>query len=264
MSEHTERFTGRVAEYARYRRPYPAEKILKWLRTECGLRPEWRVADVAAGTGMLTEVFLGNGNPVVAVEPNAEMRQVGEGLRAEWPEMRVAAGTAEATGLEAGSVEMVTAGRAFHWFEPVAAAVEFRRVLVPGGWVVLVSSGRKKEETERAQELESVLMEHGTDYAHVRDRYRRRDRMEAFFSRLAGVEEVRPSPTHRRVEFEEEQVVGWEEFAGGVQSMSVAPLPGSARYDGMQRALEQFFARWSEDGELRVVEVCSVDVGQVE
>lgn len=41
MSEHTERFTGRVVEYARYRRPYPAAKILRWLGAECGLEAEW-------------------------------------------------------------------------------------------------------------------------------------------------------------------------------------------------------------------------------
>ena len=31
MSENTQRFAGRALEYARYRRAYPAEKILGWL-----------------------------------------------------------------------------------------------------------------------------------------------------------------------------------------------------------------------------------------
>ena len=86
MSGNTERFNGRVEEYVRFRAEYPAAALLGFLREACGLTLAWRVADVAAGTGMLTEVFLGNGNPVVAVEPNAEMRAVCAGLRGRWPE----------------------------------------------------------------------------------------------------------------------------------------------------------------------------------
>ena len=153
MGDNTQRFTGRVAEYTRFRREYPAEKMLPWLRSECGLSPIWRVADVAAGTGMLTKVWLRAGNAVVAIEPNAEMRAVCEGLRVEWPALRLVDGTAEATGLDDGSVAMVTAGRAFHWFDPEAAAAEFSRILEPGGWVVLVTSGRKRDESERGREF---------------------------------------------------------------------------------------------------------------
>ena len=260
MSGNTERFTGRVEEYARFRSGYPAAEVAGFLRGACGLTAAWRVADVAAGTGMLTEVLLGNGNAVVAIEPNAEMRAACAGLRARWPGLEVLEGTAETTGVAAGSVEMVVAGRAFHWFEPVAAAEEFRRVLVPGGWVALVSSGRRRGDSAQELELEELLMEHGTDYAYVRDRYRREDRMMAFFKDLAGVDGTAPV----RAEFAAERRLTWERFAGMVQSMSVAPLrEDAARYAGMQAALAAFFARWSEEGELRMVEVCYLKAGRV-
>jgi len=208
---------------------------------------------------MLTEVLLGNGNPVVAVEPNAEMRAVCGELQARWPGLAVVDGTAERTGLGAGSVEMMTAGRAFHWFEPVAAAAEFRRVLVPGGWVVLVASGRRKGGSKQEEALEQLLMEHGTDYAYVRDRYRRQERMMAFFADLRGLGGEEPV----QAEFAEVRQLGWEEFAGGVQSLSCAPLRDDARFAGMQAALEAFFARWSVGGVLRMEEVCYVNVGRV-
>ena len=257
MSGNTERFTGRVRAYAQYRREYPAANILGFLQTHCALQPEWRVADVAAGTGMLTQVFLTGGNTVVAIEPNAEMREVCEGLRAEWPQLSVLEGTAEATGLAAASVEMVAAGRAFHWFDPERAAAEFRRVLVPGGWVVLVSSGRKKEDTERGRAFEALLVEHGTDGEYAARRRMREAGCGDFLRGLGHPER------YGRVVFEEGWRMGLEEFRGIVQSVSCAPLEGDPRYPGMQRALEDFFARWSEGGALPWAEECVVEVGQV-
>ena len=114
MNGHTERFTGRVEEYAKYRSAYPATRLLSWLQEHTGLTTDWPIVDVAAGTGMLTEVWLHHGNPVTAIEPNAEMRAMCERLQERWPQLRVVSGTAEVTGLVSGEAAMVTAGRAFH------------------------------------------------------------------------------------------------------------------------------------------------------
>ena len=57
LNFNAERFTGRVAEYERYRLGYPAE-LMAVLRERCGLRVEDVVADVGAGTGMVARLFL--------------------------------------------------------------------------------------------------------------------------------------------------------------------------------------------------------------
>ena len=257
MSEHTERFSGRVEEYVRFRRAYPAAAIVDWLREHIGLKAAWPVVDVAAGTGMLTEVWLGNGNPVTAVEPNAEMRVACEELRERWPQLQVVGGTAEATGLLAGEAALVTAGRAFHWFEPTRAAAEFSRVLSPGGWVVLVSSGRKRDDSTRGRDFEQLLIDFGTDPDYGA---RRRLREAGWAGFLKGL--GRPE-SYSRVAFEEAWPVGLEEFRGMVQSVSCAPLSGDPRYPAMQRALEAFFTRWSEAGTLPWVEQCVIEAAQV-
>ena len=231
--------------------------MLCWLREHTGMTSTWPVVDVAAGTGMLTEVWLRNGNPVTALEPNAEMRAACQHLQVHWPKLRVVAGTAEATGLPAGQAAMVTAGRAFHWFEPISTAVEFRRVLASGGWVVLVSSGRKREDGERGREFESILLEHGTDQEYgVRRRLRETG---------AGVflRELGQPASYGRAAFEEARTVRLEEFRGMVQSVSSAPLAGDARYAGMQQALERFFARWSNGGSMDWPEECVVEAARV-
>ena len=76
----TERFSTRVEAYREHRPRYP-KAIVELLRRECRLTPEWVVADVAAGTGLLAEIFLDNGNRVIAVEPNGPMRAACEELR---------------------------------------------------------------------------------------------------------------------------------------------------------------------------------------
>jgi ubiquinone/menaquinone biosynthesis C-methylase UbiE len=172
MTAHADRFTGRVAEYVQYRQQYDAEPLLALLRAWCGLVPEQTVADIGAGTGMLAEVSLRNGNAVVAVEPNAAMRAACKRMQVRWPRLRVIDAAAELTTLAPQSIDLVSVGRAFHWFDAPRALAEFRRILKPGGWVALVSLGRAKDGSEMSAAYERLLTEHGTDYSYVREGYR--------------------------------------------------------------------------------------------
>ena len=71
------RFTSRVADYVRYRPGYP-DGLIEVLRSEAGLTSASIVADIGAGTGISTEIFLRVGCTVFAVEPNAAMRAAGD------------------------------------------------------------------------------------------------------------------------------------------------------------------------------------------
>ena len=82
-----ERFSNRVENYVRYRPGYP-KLVLETLREECGLAPDSVVADIGSGTGILTRLFLENGNEVYGVEPNARMREAGEKYLKSFPHFR--------------------------------------------------------------------------------------------------------------------------------------------------------------------------------
>src|ERR1700675_1047450 len=127
-----QRFSNRVVDYVRYRPGYPAA-LLDLLRAECGFSSNHLVADVGSGTALLTKLFLENGNRVFGVEPNQEMRQAGEEFLKSFPKFTSVAGSAEATTIGDASVDFVTAGQAFHWFDPRAARREFIRILKPNG-----------------------------------------------------------------------------------------------------------------------------------
>ena len=120
-----QRFSSRVADYVRYRPGYPTE-ALTLLRTECDLRSGHAIADIGSGTGFLSELFLKNGNRVYGIEPNEAMRAAGEEYLASFDSFVSIDASAEATTLESGTIDFVTAGQAFHWFEPVAACREFQ------------------------------------------------------------------------------------------------------------------------------------------
>lgn len=119
-------FGPAAAAYAAGRPSYPIDAI-RWA-LPAGART---VLDLAAGTGKLTERLLELDLEVHAVEPLAEMRA------AIPPAAQAMDGTAEAIPLPDASVDAVTVGQAFHWFDAPRALAEMRRVLRPGGTIGL-------------------------------------------------------------------------------------------------------------------------------
>ena len=120
---------GTAAElYDRIRPRYPVEAI-QWALAPLG-RGVWRVADVGAGTGILTRVLLAFGHEVVAVEPDDQMRRL---LESSTAGALALAGRAESLPLPDGSVDAALAGQAYHWFDRREAHAELARVVRPGG-----------------------------------------------------------------------------------------------------------------------------------
>jgi SAM-dependent methyltransferase len=134
-------FEANAEAYERARPSYPAEAVA--LIVGRGLiGPGRRVLDLAAGTGKLTRLLVPTGADVVAVEPVAGMRaQLGR-----LPDrVEVLDGTAEHLPLDADSVDAVTVGQAFHWFEPMVALAEIRRVLRHAGHLFLAWNTRDRD-----------------------------------------------------------------------------------------------------------------------
>ena len=175
-----QRFSNRVADYVRYRPSYPPA-LLDRLRSECGLRAESVIADIGSGTGLLSELFLKNGNRVFGVEPNEAMRLAGEEYLASYDGFVSVNGSAEATTLDDASVNFVTAGQAFHWFDQNAARAEFLRILKPAGWVVVIWNERLTDASPFVREYEDLLRKFGTDYASVKESYPSEEHMRDFF-----------------------------------------------------------------------------------
>ncbi len=248
----TSRFSTRVADYVKYRPGYPAA-VLRLLEEECGLTRGSAVADVGSGTGLLSELFLRHGNRVYGVEPNREMREAGERLLAAYPGFASVGGRAEATTLEASSVDFVTAGQAFHWFDPAGARREFVRILRPGGWAVLVWNDRRTAGTPLLEDYERLLVEFGTDYKEVSVKYAE----ESMIAALYGPSEIRTKT------FDNEQVFDFDGLRGRLASASYTPQPGHPDFDPMTRELETLFRRHQRDGRVTVAYDTKVFYGRL-
>jgi SAM-dependent methyltransferase len=140
-SANRELFTGKAGDYSCARPNYPAA-LYEHLCEICAPAADAAVADVGAGTGLLTEGLLKAGYRVVAIEPNGDMRAVADRLADVYPAYQGVAGSAESLPLPDSSVDLVTAAQAFHWFHPENARAEFLRVLKPDGMVALIWNDR--------------------------------------------------------------------------------------------------------------------------
>lgn len=146
MTETPPHFTQRVENYVKYRPHYP-QAVLELLKSECGLTSTHIIADVGSGTGFLAELFLENGNPVFGIEPDPDMRAAAEYYLQSFPNFTSIAAPAETTTLSNQSVDFLTAGQAFHWFNIGRTKKEFTRVLKTNGWVVVVWNARRTSGT---------------------------------------------------------------------------------------------------------------------
>lgn len=235
----TQRFSNRVENYVKYRPSYPTA-VLDCLRDECGLDETAVIADIGSGTGILARLFLQNGNRVLGVEPNREMRQAGESFLAEFPHFTSINGTAEATTLPAASVDFVTAGQAAHWFDKEKSLPELRRILRPGGFVVLLWNT-----------MDFAASPFMQGYGQLYQRYlsnkpERNDELRGNVLAYLGEE------TQQRI-FPHEWPYDLTGLTGGLLSSSYAPLAGDPRHEPMLAELRNLFAAHAVDGRIHVL-----------
>jgi SAM-dependent methyltransferase len=236
MSQSVERFSSRIADYIKYRPGYPSE-IITLLTRDCGLRIDSVIADIGSGTGKLTELFLANSNLVFGVEPNAGMRSAAEQILKSLPNFKSIDGNAESTGLDNSSIDLITAGQAFHWFDPDKFKLEAKRILKPTGWVVLTWNARKLVSTPFLEDYEHLLLTYGTDYQDIRHE-KAEELIPKFFAPKSCKAAVFPN----------EQVFDFEGLKGRVRSSSYTPEPRHPRFEPMMEELRNVFDRHQKNG----------------
>jgi SAM-dependent methyltransferase len=119
-------FSANAAEYATFRPRYPAAlfEFVASLPAKPGVA--W---DCATGNGQAAVPLALHFDRVIATDASAE--QIAHANH--HPRVSYAVALADASGLEAGSIDLVTVAQALHWLPLDRFFAEVRRVLRPGG-----------------------------------------------------------------------------------------------------------------------------------
>jgi SAM-dependent methyltransferase len=243
-SNATTRFSDRVADYVKYRPHYPLE-ILDLLAARCDLTPESVIADVGSGTGILTKLFLENGNPVIGVEPNTDMREAAERYLADYARFTSVDGTAEATRLPKHAVDFVLVGQAFHWFDQDRTRAEFQRILKDGagneaerGWCVLVWNDRRVDTTPFLIDYEALLQRFATDYNEINHK---NVQDASVFTAFFGGEFFEAT-------FDNIQHFDFEGLMGRLNSSSYIPPRTDPKHPAIEKAAREIFEAHAVNG----------------
>ena len=247
----TERFSNRVENYVKYRPNYP-KKIISFLEKEIGLSSSSIIADIGSGTGISSEMFLKNGNIVYGVEPNKEMREAAERLLADYPNFKSINGTAEDTTLAANSIDILSAGQAFHWFDVIKTEIEFKRILKNGGWVVLVWNERETNASLFLKAYEEFLNTFGTDYKEVNH-----------VNIYGAIDQLFKEKGYKLQTFPNNQTFDYKGLEGRLLSSSYTPSGDDSKYLPMLAEIKILFDTYQRDNAVIFEYITKIFFGQL-
>ncbi|MGH7909805.1 MAG: class I SAM-dependent methyltransferase, partial [Thermodesulfobacteriota bacterium] len=219
---------------------------------ECKLVSSSIIADIGSGTGILSRLFLKNDNIVFGVEPNKEMRKIAERLLKNYSNFKSVDGAAESTNLKGQSVDFITSGQAFHWFNTNKSRKEFLRILKPNGWAVHIWNDRKTDTTPFLKAYDSLLYKYGIDYKEVNQQIPNERAFTEFFGHISFKLNI----------FHNFQIFDFESLRGRVLSSSYVPIKGHPNYEPMINELRKIFLKYQSNGKVRFAYDTKVYYGQ--
>lgn len=212
------------------------------------------IADIGSGTGLLSKLFLDYRNRVYGVEPNQAMREAGDEFLRGYPNFTSIDGTAEQTKLNDSSVDFVTAGQAFHWFDAVAFRCECQRILKPDGWAVLVWNESREDSTPFMRDFEVLMRRFGRDYRNFRREAEVEDDVTTFFG-IQGCQTL---------QLENNMTYGFDKLLTRLASGSYMPDPGEPEFSAMRALYSEIFNKHSVEGIVEFEQDTRVYYGQLD
>jgi SAM-dependent methyltransferase len=157
---------GKTADdYGRFRAGFPAELYQRLETLGVGL-PRQRVLDLGTGTGYLGCGFARRGCRATGLDISPALMEEARRLdEAEGLAMRYVRARAEALPFVDQSFDLVGAGQCWHWFDRRHAALEARRMLMPGGLMVIASFDWIALPGNVVEATEQLILKHNPKWA---------------------------------------------------------------------------------------------------
>ena len=236
------KFDGKGENYSKYRPTYPKE-FIDYINSIDGLDDKSIIADIGSGTGILSKQLLGIGKSIIAVEPNADMRRFAESILGNFENFISVNATAENTTLCDRSVDLITVAQAFHWFDKDKFKEECKRILKPGGKVILVWNTRVLSD-ESMVEYEKIIRQYCPDFEGFSGR-----KCSSLYNEIGveGEDEFKMffEGTYEEKSYQNDQINSLERFIGGALSASYAPNENDDIYTAFVTDLKACFNKYA-------------------
>jgi ubiquinone/menaquinone biosynthesis C-methylase UbiE len=230
-------YTSKAEKYARYRWDY-APGAIQAIFEISQIGADYTVADVGAGTGILSRHFAGKVERLLAIEPDPAMRGLAQKTLGDLPGCSVIDACAEATMLPAHSVDLVCAAQASHWFDPAAARAEFLRILKPRGWMAFMRNASTNQAIDQAL-AEIFIPENGVT-PDPESQYPEQKPIDFYFG----------NGHFQRLVFPFSYQQDWLSFIGALTTASYMPDETHPLYPKLESAALKVFERFCVQGKV--------------
>lgn len=232
--------------YEKFRLPY-ARALVNDLLAQTGNMQV--IADIGAGTGQLSRMFVDIVARILAIEPDDSMQVVADEVLSEFNNIQVINATGENTTLPDHSVDLILIGNAIHRMRP-EAILEFRRILKPGGWIATIGYGFN--ENDIFLQLSSRLSRLPAYTIRVQQSRQNQNSFDVFKP------DTSLKLTYSNVIFEE-----WEYFFGAACSGMEAPESDDPEFYEFKAIQREVFDKFALNGQLKVDYETIVTLGKL-
>ncbi|MGG4341713.1 class I SAM-dependent methyltransferase [Paenibacillus lautus] len=222
--------------YDKYRLPYSVEACTFVMNEANASRGV--VADIGAGTGLLTRHFVGNVQKIYAIEPEQEMRRVAYEIIGSRGDIEYIDGVAENTKLPDQSVDLIVVANAYHRFQPERAIEELKRIMKPGAMLAMFSY---QDDTGFLRDTMKVCS------------------IDPYKTRLSETRHNKPvsyfygTTIPNSYLFHQEHEESWEEYWGAIISGMESPNESEAWFQEFKETHVKRFKGLERNGVIRVV-----------
>jgi len=137
MGELTADFGKTAADYGKHRAGFPP-KLFDRLAAIGIIRAGMRTLDLGTGTGTIARSLAQRGCESIGLDRSAPLMQEARRIDREGGvTVRYIEAVAEDTGFPEASFDLVLAGQCWFWFDRPRAALEAKRIVKPGGHLVI-------------------------------------------------------------------------------------------------------------------------------
>ena len=205
-------------------------------------RDGFKVADVGAGTGKLTECLAALGLTGCAVEPNDAMRAEGIKAFSGKDSFAWSKGQAETTGLPSHSFDWVLMGSSFHWTNTTEALAEFHRILKLGGLFTAIWNPRDIKGHPLHEKIEQMIYDEVPNMTRVSSGSQ---------GKIANIESIMTCDEHFGhlffVEAKHEVAMSKERYMGVWRSVNdIRVQAGEEKFTEIMRNIEKIIEPYDE------------------